>query len=208
VLKGLANLLRRRRVATAEELREFLAAEAAYLSQKSTIDYCRARAGFGWQKLTSEATFLAALEACRWQAMAAVLSDMILVTEGFLRPHAGKDLPRLAEGLGAVFHLILEHAPAPESARAAWPSLIEETRARLARAQLGSVHNPGDIAKVSGARIFELLPIHPSVRQHDREVVVNNIRFGMVAFSETLARAVETPAELARRVAAAAPAPP
>jgi hypothetical protein len=201
----LAKLLRRRRIATAEDMHEFLTREAVYLSQKSTIDYCRARAGLGWQKLVSEPAFLAALEACRWQAMAAVLADMILVTERYLRAEVGDHRQRLAEALGTIFSLILDRCPAPDGERASWPALAEDVRARLGRAQLGSVGSPAEIGRTSGDRIFELLPVHPSVRMHDREIVVNNVRFGMVAFAEALARAVDDPADLAERVAASAP---
>jgi hypothetical protein len=190
-------------VATVDELRELLAREALYLSQKSTIDYCRARAGLGWHSLVSEPDFIAALNACRWQAMAAVLGDAVLVTEGFLRPHVAEG-PRLAAALTAMLTAILDSSPAPEDAHAQWRALPEEMAARLARAQLGPVHNAAEIARTSGARVFDLLPIHPSVRIDDREIVVNSVRFGMVAFSETLARAVDDPAALTRRLTASA----
>ena len=103
MLKQLTSFWRRRRVAAVEDLRDFLAAEAIYMSQKATIDYCRARAGLGWQKLVSEPEFVAALEACRWQAMASVLADAMLVTEGFLRPHAGDERQELSAALTAMF---------------------------------------------------------------------------------------------------------
>jgi hypothetical protein len=204
VLKRISNLWRRPRVATIDELRDLLSREALYLSQKATIDYCRARAGLGWHSLVSEPDFVAALDACRWQAMVAVLGDAIVVTEGFLRSYVATEEPRLATALTATFSAILDSSPAPDDARARWHTLPDEIAARLARAQMGPAHNAADIAKTSGALVFELLPIHPSVRIDDRDIVVNSIRFGMVAFSETLARAVGNPAELARRLTASA----
>lgn len=200
MLKRISNLWRRPRVATIDELRDLLSREALYLSQKATIDYCRARAGLGWHSLVSEPDFVAALDACRWQAMAAVLGDAILVTEGFLRVHAADEAPRLAATLTAMFSAILDSSPAPDDARARWHTLHDEIAARLARAQMAPVHNAAEIARTSGAQVFDLLPIHPSVRIDDREIVVNSIRFGMVAFSETLARAAADPAELTRRL--------
>ena len=204
MLKRFSHLWRRPRVATVDELRDLLSRESLYLSQKATIDYCRARAGLGWHSLVSEPDFVAALNACRWQAMAAVLGDVVLVAEGFLRPHVADEAPQLAAALTAMFSAILDSSPAPEDARAQWRGLPEEVAARLARVQLGPVHNAAEIARTSGARVFDLLPIHPSVRIDDREIVVNSVRFGMVAFSETLARAVGDPAELTRQLAASA----
>jgi hypothetical protein len=209
MLERLTSFWRRRRVATVEELRELLTAEATYLSQKATIDYCRARAGLAWPKLVSEPQFTAALDACRWQAMAAVLGDMTVVTEGFLRPHLGTDAPRLPPALASMlFAEILESSPAPDAARADWRYLPGELAARLARAQMAAVHHPGEIARTSGARVFDLLPLHPSVRIDDQEAVINSVRFGMVAFSDTLGRAVEDPAGLARRLIAGVPPQP
>jgi hypothetical protein len=200
VLKRISHLWRRPRVATIDELRDLLSRESLYLSQKATIDYCRARAGLGWHSLVSEPDFVAALNACRWQAMAAVLGDAILVTEGLLRAHVADEPPKLAVALTAMFSAVLDSSPAPEDARTQWRTLPAEIAARLARAQLAPVHNAAEIARTSGARVFDLLPIHPSVRIDDREVVVNSVRFGMVAFSETLVRAIDDPAELARRL--------
>lgn len=208
MLERLTRFWRRRRVATAEELRELLATEAVYLSQKATIDYCRARSGLAWTKLVSEPEFIAALDGCRWQAMASVLADAIVVAEGFLRPHAGDDAPRLAAALASMFAAILDSSSAPDTVRAEWRAVPDELSGRLARAQMGPVHHPGEIARTSGARVFDLLPLHASVRIDDREVVINNVRFGMVAFLETLARAVEAPAHLARQVIASAPPSP
>jgi hypothetical protein len=189
---------------TVDDLRELLSRESLYLSQKATIDYCRARAGLGWHSLVSEPDFVSALSACRWQAMAAVLGDAILVTEGYLRPHVADEAPRLAAALTAMFSAVLDSSPAPEDARVEWGALPEELAARLGRAQLAPVHSAAEIARTSGARVFELLPLHPSVRIDDREVVVNSVRFGMVAFSETLARAVGDPAGLTRQLTASA----
>jgi hypothetical protein len=201
----LSGLWRRPNVASLDDFRTFLARQATYLSQKATIDYCRARAGLGWNSLVTEPEFIAALESCRWRAMSAVLADAILVSEGFLRPHIGDERARLSAALVATFAAILDASPAPEQERVAWRMLPDELAARLAQAQMAPVHNAAEIARTSGARVFELLPIHPSMRIDDREIVVNSIRFGMVAFAETLARAVSDPAELARSLMASAP---
>jgi hypothetical protein len=198
-------LLHGPRISTVAELRALLAGEAVYLSQKATIDYCRARAGLGWQRLVSEPAFLAALEACRWQAMAAVLADQTVVTEGFLRPYVRQNTQRLAAALATVYLEVLEASPAPADVRVDWPGLAADLGVRLGRAQMGDVHRPGEIARTSGARIFDLLPIHPTVRRYDREIVINSVRFGMVAFSETLTRVADQPAMLAESLMAAAP---
>jgi hypothetical protein len=173
-----------------KELAEFLTAEAAFLAQKSTIEYCRARAGMQWQKLFGEAAFNEALERCRWEAFALVLADMIVLTEGRLRAASGGLSLDLAETLSTSYEQILNAHPTPAH-RADWLDRIEALRQRLARAQLAAPARTDEIAGVSGRAIFDLLPIHPRLRGHDRLMIFNHIRFGMLTFAERFDRRVQ-----------------
>lgn len=206
MLKALTRLWQKPRpVADAAALRDFLAREAAFLSQKSTVEYCRARSGLLWQKLFEEADFRHALDICRWGAMAVVLADQVVVVEGFLRPHARGREADLAASLAGIFEDILRgYAEVPPEQRVGWDDLIIEMPARLARVQLGQPHGPAEIAKTAGARVFELLPIHKSLRGSDREMMINAIRFGMVGFYNKLEESVRDPAALVRDLAASA----
>ena len=177
-------------VASRNDLAEFLTGEAAFLAQKSTIEYCRARAGLQWQKLFGEAAFKEALERCRWEAFALVLADMTVLAEGRLRSHASGRVLELAEGLGALYEQILNSHPMPVH-RSDWHDRSEALRQRLGRAQLASPPRTDEIAGVSGRAIFDLLPIHPSLRGHDRLMIFNHIRFGMLTFAERFGRRVD-----------------
>ena len=176
-------------VASRNDLAEFLTGEAAFLAQKSTIEYCRARAGLQWQKLFGEAAFKEALERCRWEAFALVLADMTVLAEGRLRSHASGRVLELAEGLGALYEQILNSHPMPVH-RSDWHDRSEALRQRVGRAQLASPPRTDEIAGVSGRAIFDLLPIHPSLRGHDRLMIFNHIRFGMLTFAERFDRRV------------------
>lgn len=187
------------RIVDAEGLRRFLASESAFLAQKSTVEYCRARAGLLWQKLFEEQAFREALDVCRWGAMAVVLADQVVVVEGVLRPHAGDAEAELGAALAGLYEEILRgYDEVPPEQRAGWDDLIAEMPARIARVQLGPPHGPADTARTAGKRVYELLPIHKSLRGHDREMMVNAVRFGMVGFHGKLGEAVTDPAALAR----------
>ena len=205
MLKAIAGLWRKPDpVADGAALRAFLTSESAFVAQKTTVEYCRARSGLLWQKLFAETAFREALDVCRWGAMAAVLADQMIVLEAFLRRHAVGQEAALAASLGALFEDILHGYGTnvlPEQ-RAGWDDLIADMPARLARAQLGEPHGPDEIARVSGDRIYDLLPIHKSLRGHDREMMMNAIRFGMVGFHRKLQEVVRDPAALARDVIA------
>lgn len=182
-------------IGTSRELGEFLTGEAAFLAQKSTIEYCRARAGLQWQKLFGEAAFIAALERCRWEAFALVLADMMVVTEGRLRRQAQHPL-ELAEAVALLYERILESHPLPAH-RADWADRVADLRQRLGRAQLAAPVRTDEIAGVSGRAVFDLLPIHPSLRGHDRLMIFNHIRFGMLTFAERFDRRVDAHGVLA-----------
>lgn len=204
MLKALTGLWHKPRpVADVDALRQFLAGEAAFLAQKTTVEYCRARAGLLWQKLFEEAEFRHALDICRWGAMAAVLADQVIVVEGYLRPHSEGAEAEVGSALVAIYEEILgSYREVPPEQRVGWDDLMSELPARMARAQLARPHGPADIARVAGNRVYDLLPIHKSLRGHDREMIVNALRFGMVSFYGKLENTVRDPASLVRDLVA------
>ena len=211
MLKALAGLLHRpvETVAEGAALRRFLAAESAFLAQKTTVEYCRARSGLLWQKLFAEQAFRAALDVCRWGAMAAVLADQVVALEGFLRPHAQGRETALAVALAAIYDDILrDYAEVPPEQRVGWEDLMHEMAPRLARVQLAPPRGPEEIGKTAGARVYDLLPIHKTLRGHDREMMVNAIRFGLVGFYNKLAERIPDPAALIGDLTAGAPQQP
>jgi hypothetical protein len=135
--------------------------------------------------------------------MAAVLADQTIVVEGFLRPHDEGADAEVGAALVAMYEEILRsYDEVPPEQRAGWDDLIAELPARMARVQLGRPHGPADTARIAGNRVFDLLPIHKSLRGHDRQVIVNAVRFGMVAFYGKLEETVRDPAALARDLVA------
>ena len=164
------------RVATPEGLADFLAARAAFVSQKSSLDYCRARAGLSWAQLFREDEFGRAMERCRWEAYAAVLADVGEVALIYLRHRGGCEGPRLASALGEVVRAALVRHPVP-SHRTGWDDTVEAARVRLHRSLLAPPRPVHRLGRTSGRRVFEVLPIHTNLKAHDREMVVNNIRF-------------------------------
>jgi hypothetical protein len=180
-------------IRSGDALAAFLRAEAAFLAQRTTIEYCRARSGLNWSKLFKEAAFIGALDRARWEAFASVLEAMVLTVEGVLRAHAAGAEPRLAERLVALHREILGGYAPPAHRPEGWADYLEALPRRLAQVQLGPPHGADPFAGAAGERVFEVLPIHPRLRGHDREMVVNSVRFGMVAFMEKLQRRLAAP---------------
>jgi hypothetical protein len=180
-------------VATRDDLADFLAAQGAYVSQRTVLEYCRARTGLNWDKLLQEEPFIQGFEFCRWEAYATLLPEIAelalirLRREGVLEPRAY--LPGLVEAARAA---LLRH-PVPAH-RSSWTEAAAEIERHLARALLAEprpVHLMGFDASDA---IFEILPIHPDLRREDREMFFNSLRFALCRAFEEMTRRLDVAA--------------
>lgn len=173
-------------IASVGELSDFVPDQAAFIAQKCTVEYCRARSGLNWDKLFLEEAFREAMEISRWESYAAVLCDVALVVEGHLRPHAQENKHVLAEVMVGIVTRGLVRYPVPFHRPDGWGDVVDAVTQRLGAAQLAPPKPAYEIGYTAAGRVFETLPIHPRLRGHDRELITNNIRFGLCRSAETL----------------------
>jgi len=176
-------------IATREALQVFLEERALLIAQKCAIDYCRGKTGLASYALFSEKPFLDALYVCRWESFEAVLGDLVILTEGWLRPHAGPQMhPRLCAALLGLHSDILARAPVPAHRPQGWGDSIASFAARFGTASTKAPQKAVQVADHSARRLFDTLPIHASMRRLDEEVVYGAVRFRMVAVNQELQR--------------------
>ena len=184
-----------------EALAALLAGEAAFVAQKSTIEYCRARAGCSWTKLFEAEELVLAMTHARWTAFPAVLADLAEMTQILLR-RAGFDRAARPEPLRPVVTRALRHHGEPEiplDLEAAEAAILE----RLDRA-LGAPPRPvRAFGTATGHLIFDLLPLKTDHRG-DREVVQNQVSFLLCGVYARLEEAI-VPAPLAEALLATVP---
>ncbi len=159
----------------------------ALIAQKTTIEYCRVKAGPAWRKLFNEAEFQDALQASLAAAWGYVLDDLLTVLATALaRVQAATGAA--PDRQGAVRDAVLDAVVAMRQAMAAQaPDVVRPValsdeaafRARLADAITADA-SATDIAATSGKLIYKALPLHRDFVRYDREVVVNHIRFTML----------------------------
>jgi hypothetical protein len=122
-------------IATRAALQVFLEERALLIAQKCAIDYCRGKTGLASYALFTERPFLEALDVCRWETFEAVLGDLVILAEGCLRPHAGRELrPRLREALGELYSGILARAAVPAHRPQGWSDAAASFAERFAAA--------------------------------------------------------------------------
>ena len=108
----LRNYFRPPPIASVQALQTFIEERAALIAQKCAVDYVRGKTGLASYALFTEKPFLDALDVCRWESFAAVLSDLVIVAEGQLRGHVPPALqPALGEALKNLYSAILSSSP-------------------------------------------------------------------------------------------------
>jgi ribosomal protein S18 acetylase RimI-like enzyme len=176
-------------IATRAALQEFLEQRSLFVAQKCAIDYCRGKTGLASYALFTERPFLEALDVCRWEAFEAVLGDLIILVEGWLRPHAGPQMrPRLCQSLVQLHSDILARAQLPAHRPQGWGDALASFAERFGAASRNAPRATVEVAEYSARRLFDTLPIHASMRALDEEVVYGAVRFRMIALREELQR--------------------
>lgn len=189
-------------IASAHALRTFLEERAALIAQKCAIDYCRGKTGLASYALFTEKAFIDALDICRWETFAAVLGDLLILTEGHLRPQvAAEQHSGLCDALIGLYSAALAALPAPAHRVGGWGDAQDGFARRFAAASQGKPRQVLEVADHSAQRLFETLPIHSSYRKLDEEVVYGAVRFRMIAVSAEMQRRFAAP-ELVRQLLA------
>jgi hypothetical protein len=200
---GLFDIFRRPPpIADVGALEDFLDAHAAFLVQKSVFEYSRARAGVFWEKLFKEPDFKAAVDVARWNGFAIALADIVEMVEGTLRPPARGREAELLDRLIAMAEAVIHRYPVPaDEPSDFWVTQTVWLRGRLADIQLSSPKAVKDIPLGTARRMFDLMPIHKSLRGEDFVVVRNHLRSNLCRMSEEFGQRVEIDPLLAETLA-------
>jgi len=188
---ALLDLFRRRRSAAPAELARFLQTQAAYVAQKTVLDYCRVKAGRSEKQMFADPDFQSALAHCRWQVFFAALSDVTAVIEAHLRPYAPGQEALLAQRLVSLHHAALAHeAPPAEEAPSATDAHDALPR-HLAVLQLQAPHPAHLLPLLAEAVLFATIPVHAEQRRGEAIAIQGALRFQIVTTQQELERRFE-----------------
>lgn len=160
-------------------LEEFVAGEAAYLTQKTVIGYCRVKTMQDYDKLMTEPAFRDGQELCRWESYALALGDVLILLEGMLRPADPAQRQRQADALAAFYPRLIDRSL--PSHRQDWTDAKAAFAARFALARMAEPAAPNAVVVDTAKLIFEMVPVHPRLKREDREVILGDLRLHMVA---------------------------
>jgi hypothetical protein len=197
---SLDRLLGRHRSASPADLQAFLDRQAAFVTQKTVIDYCRVKAGRAERELFADGDFQAALRHCRWQTFAAAVQDVAALAEAWLRPHAPGQETALAGGLARLGAAILDAAPAPAEERETLEAARDALPRHLAQLQAAPPLAANRLPLLADAPLLATLPIHPDQRIGETPSIRGALRFHIVSTQQEMERGFDAQA-LARTLA-------
>jgi len=175
---AMKELFRPQQLASRAQLRDFLESRAAYLVQKSMMEYCQARANMLFSTLLGEAEFRAAYEHARWHAYPLGFAMVTEMAEGLLRPPGDERPLELHAALLGIAREVFGAFPLPPRAAADfWLRALDAFDQDLGQAGLGPSKPWREIPERHARQIFDLLPIHDRVKSRDFMMFQNNLRF-------------------------------
>jgi hypothetical protein len=175
-------------------LAHFLGTRAAFVAQKTVLDYCGVKFGRHWDKAQRDPAFAEALAACRWAVFWPAAGDMFVAAGAWLLPQAPAPA-RLLDALAALAPAALDAAGAR---RGGGDRADSEGAIRLRLTALAT-DPPPRIATMSLAAakpLLETLPVHPDQRAGEDPAILGGLRMNFLAMVQDMERAFD-PAPLA-----------
>jgi hypothetical protein len=183
----LAGLVRKPALNSSQDVRNFYESRTAYLVQKSLAEYSQARANMLFSTLLSEKAFQTSYEQARWLSFPAGLSMVGETIASAMRTQQnlrGEDAAAMISGLA---HDIVKPFPqASGRPEGEWAQAMSSLEADLARAALAEPRHPHDIVKARAREIFDALPFHPAIKQHDFGMFRNTLAFHLTGIAQEL----------------------
>lgn len=175
---------RRPKIATMPDLAAFLERNAWLVAQKSVIGYCQVKALMPVHEMMKDKPFADAYEVAIWAAYPAVLADLVVVAESYLRGagQAG------ATALAAIYEAQLASHPAPRHLPDGWGEAGASVRRRLRDLAARPPQSIREISATASDAIYASLPIHPRLREPDRPAIEAGVQFLMVGLAHEFER--------------------
>lgn len=163
-------------VNSSEAFSEFLAARAAFVSQKTLYGYVKTRMGMKYPAMFQDDIFIESLNIAKWQIYAACLSDLaiFMAAQVYARNGDTKEASAIAEK-----HYInaIESRFRDAEFTGNAEVLIEAFRDRLVLVDWIHAIEAEGAFKESPKALVRWAPIDDELKKYDGEIVENSIRF-------------------------------
>lgn len=181
-------LQRRKPIADAAALADFIDQNAAFIVQKGIYEYARARSGHYSKVLFREPGFQEAVEVSRWRAYPVGLAMIAELAEGVLRPHSHDPQSQLQRVLQLVLSVFDRYPVPPVIGEKAWLESRDELAGRIEKLLMHAPKGAADIPEPYTRIYFDMMPIHEKLRGPDFPTLRNYMRVSLCNIHEELVK--------------------
>jgi hypothetical protein len=181
IASTIKGLFAAQHIRTRAELRDFLESRAAFLVQKSIMEYTQARSNLLFSTLIGEKGFQEAFESARWHSYPAAFSMVAEMAAGHLREVGGVAAEPLHAALQAIAKEVFNRFAGPSGlGEAFWSEAYKSLDRDLARAALAMPRQVRLMAQERAKEVFDKLPVSAAIKRHDFEMFHNTLRFHLI----------------------------
>jgi hypothetical protein len=181
IASTIKGLFATQHIRTREELRDFLESRAAFLVQKSIMEYTQARSNLLFSTLIGEKGFQAAFEEARWHSYPAAFSMVAEMAAGHLREVGDVAAEPVHAALQAIAKEVFGRFAGPSGlGEPFWSEAYEALDRDLARAALAQPRQVRLMAQERAKEVFDKLPVSAAIKRHDFEMFHNTLRFHLI----------------------------
>lgn len=158
-------------------LTTFLYAHASHVAQTALYGYLKTRAGTRFPELFENPRLLLSMNMAKWQLWLACLSDLAVYIGGLLCQRGAATNQQVADLLGTVVADMLREIGTPADAAPAFAATVTAVHRRLAHCDYARVSDDESAFSQSPQMLYEWAPIAENLKDRDREIVINSVRF-------------------------------
>ncbi|MEO8718010.1 MAG: hypothetical protein ABI423_07285 [Burkholderiales bacterium] len=175
----LSAFLRRRSTAIADQaaLRSFLETRASFVSQTALYGYLRTRAGMRYPVLFDDSGFVQSVNIAKWHVWLGCLSDLCIFAGGLLQKRASARPEDVGTFMLGTLDGTLTSIGIPADAGGEHAAHAQRVRARVSLCDWAAVPDDATPFTESSEALVYWSPIADELKQHDKLIVTNSIRF-------------------------------
>ena len=160
------------------EFYRFVSTRSAFVAQKTLYGYVKTRMGTRYPRMFEDDLFIASIDIAKMHVFAACLSDLTIFAVSRAR-QSGLDDATCLELAERCFDAGLADNYDQARRVEAFSAIDAKTafKRRLAFVEWDAGADSAALFSASPVALFEWAPIAPDLKRHDREIVVNSIRF-------------------------------
>lgn len=162
-------------IETYSHLIDYIAKNAAFVSQVTLYTYVKARAGTQYPKLFTNEDFLTSLRIARWHIFGAAVADMALFSAAQFHASGALDQKQTEAFAGGIMDEILTNYEQDDIEPATFIGMLAAARRRAAFASWSDIADGPTAFQASSDAVFEWAPIADELKNLDEEILRNSI---------------------------------